>query len=998
MKIKTAIAVAITAVAIFSTCTYSANAGTYPWYQCHPAVGYSTTGDWYWGAGGFPNGLSGCAGTFKMAGHNGAGTYYNPGKYLWWSTPTLTGGLKFTNLSTAVGSGSQGRMWSTIRFCTPGPVVDGICSMVYGKDVSDSASTTHSIGCDINQPTYGQCDRVMFAFSTRSGNYETNVAAHFYFWDLAFTINDPTAPFAWQPHNGTFRNDNSTNPWTDGNYWNAGTKTVGVYGYDPSQSGISQTRLFFDGDPGNGLVAQVFDKSCNYANWRPCSEFVADTAYINTTAFADGPHTATTRVVDAGGNTSEATTNFKVDNTRPSTPSNVDVIGATQGWSSSNDFDLAWTNGTEEYETATQSGIASVTVNVEPTDAGSQTNPPRVIIPVGQTVSGVSATRTSVSGVTVPAIGEWKVRLWVTDKAGNDSEVGDGTSGTADSDFNIGYDPTPPARPNGRANGWISRGELASGYNQEWQYTSLINQFAPICGFAGSITLADADPGAAINIPGNVREWQLPANLTEANHKVNLRAVTCAGLASPTTEHVDAKVDLTDPAPSYSGVEEGRWYQDGKVVTVGGSDALSGMTAGTGTGLNGYETGAYIDYSINGAAPSGFDVPRGGSANLTVTGEGQKDLRFAPVDVAGNKAKETVVRFGIDASDPTGHFAERDPKRPTVLSAPIGDDVSGLNLAAIEVRRSGSGDDWQMLPTSLADLSGNAVAGAPKSALAAARFPDTSLPQGTYEARVRAYDQAGNALVTDRDINGNKYTFENPMRDGVALSAGLLKAKRTCGKKRGVKCIKRTRGKVVYVGAKPTLAVAYKRGAVVAGFLTTPKLTALAREPIEIYSRVPGHDEQLLGTTSTRADGSYTFKIKPGVSQTIRVYYPGTETRQDASTTVLLGTGAKLRLRASTRHARTGQTITFRGSVRSFDGSIPAAGKIVALQFYAGRKWRPAVAIAHTDSKGNFSVKYKFDRISKGVKARIVFRVFAPAEDGWNHVASASRRITMRLN
>lgn len=75
---------------------------------------------------------------------------------------------------------------------------------------------------------------------------------------------------------------------------------------------------------------------------------------------------------------------------------------------------------------------------------------------------------------------------------------------------------------------------------------------------------------------------------------------------------------------------------------------------------------------------------------------------------------------------------------------------------------------------------------------------------------------------------------------------------------------------------------------------------------------------------------------------------------------------------------------------------MPAAGKIVALQFYAGKKWRPAVGIVHSDSRGSFTVKYKFD--GKKVKARIVFRAYAPAEDNWVHSASASRRITLKLN
>lgn len=326
----------------------------------------------------------------------------------------------------------------------------------------------------------------------------------------------------------------------------------------------------------------------------------------------------------------------------------------------------------------------------------------------------------------------------------------------------------------------------------------------------------------------------------------------------------------------------------------------------------------------------------------------------------------------------------------------MGDGVSGLESATIDVRRE-SGGDWIQLPTGLADLSGAAVAGYPKSGIASARFPDTKLPDGRYNVRVRTFDQAGNALVTDRDKNGRPLIVDSgSMRAYSGLSASLFKAKRTCKKQRGVKCVKRARGKVVFVGGNSRLTVGFKRGAVVQGFLVDSATRALARQPIEIYTTQKGKAEILAGVTSTKSDGSYVFKLRPGVSRGVRVHYPGTETRRDTSANVTLGTGANLKLRVSKRHARTGQTVVFRGTVTSFDGIVPASGKIVALQFYAGKKWRPAVAIARTDSKGRFAVKYKFD--GARVKARIVFRVIAPSEDGWGHATSASRRITLNLN
>ncbi|MGB1582957.1 MAG: Ig-like domain repeat protein, partial [Solirubrobacterales bacterium] len=696
---------------------------------------------------------------------------------------------------------------------------------------------------------------------------------------------------------------------------------------------------------------------------------------------------------------------FKVDNTDPAAPADFELEDAESGWSDTNSFDASWINTVEDEETETQSGVGSVVVDVEPTN-GAQINPAPITIPIGTTVSGVTATKSSISGLNVPEVGRWALKLSVVDRAGNISPHATGADGARDENGNpiVGFDPNPPAAPGLQNNGWVSNDNLIAGYSQEWTQT-VPQSGSPICGYAGLVDPSPiANPGTDINIDGPVNDWTLPTDLAEGTHWVHLRSIACNGLASPSVSSVDVKVDRTDPVSYFSGVTPGRWYKAGSVVTIGANDAPSGMAPAPQD--DPFDRGAYLDHSINGSSPA--EPTRGGQAHVSVSGEGTKELRFTAVDLAGNRNSETVVKFGIDASNPTGFLNNQDPARPTLLSAPLGDEVSGLESAVIDVQRE-SGGDWITLPTGLADLSGAAVAGNPKSALASARFPDTSLPQDRYRVRVRSTDQAGNSLVTDRDKSGYPLIVDSgAMRSFSGLSASLFKSRRTCKKRatrktrkgrsrhRVIRCTKRHRGKVIFIGGKSSVNVGFKRGAVVQGYLTDARYGALARQPIEIYTAARGKAEVLAGVTSTKADGSYLFKLKPGLSRSIRVYYPGTETRRDTSARVSLSTGAKLVLRVSKRKARTGQTVTFRGSVMSFDRAFPASGKIIALQFYAGKKWRPAVAIARTNSKGRFAVKYKFD--GKRVKARLVFRVVAPFEEGWGHSTSASRRLTMRLN
>lgn len=109
-----------------------------------------------------------------------------------------------------------------------------------------------------------------------------------------------------------------------------------------------------------------------------------------------------------------------------------------------------------------------------------------------------------------------------------------------------------------------------------------------------------------------------------------------------------------------------------------------------------------------------------------------------------------------------------------------------------------------------------------------------------------------------------------------------------------------------------------------------------------------------------------------------------------------MNTQAKLTLKVNKKRVQTGQKITFSGKVTAFDGAFPSGGKIVALQFFAAKKWRPAVGVVHTDKNGKFKISYRFD--GRKVKAKIVFRVTAPSEDAWGHAYSASKPVRIELN
>lgn len=1006
MRIR-ALIVAVMVAASVVAFTSTANAGTYHVQQCHPNTGYQIQGGWGvatagWG-GGSVNGT--CAGGIMGT------TAFNPGSpcgvgncsgadWLNLASPRIPGNLYYSQLTLNYfneGGANAAVGPASLRQCTSTATVP--CVGFIPTTPTTSGGNPGSVALPCTPGGAQPCKAVDF-----TGSYGYKVG-HFWIGALDFSVVDPVAPASIAPYGGSLKSSANT----AGRAWNRGTPDVYVSATD-ADSGVKSIDAYVDSVVADHVSVPT-PVSCGngpYANFQPCPGGYGQGSTVQTTAMSDGPHTLYGTAVDASGNAAASSVSFYADNTKPAVPADVEPdVSGTNGWNTSNSFTVNWTNTGETVETETESGIAQVVVDVNPT-TGTQTDPAPVTVPVGSTASGIAATASSVSGVTVPAIGEWTLRLKVVDKAGNESEVGEGTG----SDTGIGYDPAAPAKPGAFANGWIGRLELANGYDQEWNYVRGA-EVAPICGFAGSID-SPSDPGTAINIPGDVRKWRLPASLTEATHQIHLRAVTCSGMASATIESVEAKVDLTDPTPSFDGVQDGRWYKDGQIVNLRGSDSLSGMAPSTDSDST---HGAYIKYSINGVGPQPEESPRGGAASIPVNGEGAKQLSFAPVDLAGNESKSTVVNFGIDASLPVGYFASQDAARPTVIKAPIGDNVSGVDYATIAVRKAGSGDDWTNLPTSVVDSGENAVGSGQKSASALTRFPDTKLPDGTYEARLRAFDLAGNELSTGKDVNGNSFLIRNPMRATTGLTASLSKATRICKKGKNGKmrcvvkkctkkskglCFKKKKGRQVLVGGSTNLSVGYKRGALVIGTLTSATGSPLANQPVEIYTRAKIKDggkdakEVKIGETSTDSQGVYGYRVPSGVSRTVRVYYPGTEQREDVSATANLGTAAWVKATISKRHFYTGQTAKFSGKVTSSDGAMPASGKLIVLQFRAGKRWLPAVTVAHTDAKGKFSVKYKF--AGRRVKNRIVFRVFAPSEDNWGHTGSMSKVFVIKLN
>jgi hypothetical protein len=940
-----------------------------------------------WGANGWSNGLGGFS--LLLDGVNSSGQQVGPpGSFMWVRTPRVPADVSISAVYDTVRYHSPYPGTFAMRLCQPGvfDINTGGCASIDRNTVrwpsGSNLTVSGGVSCHV-----GRCDAAQLEVATPQSDGRISFTAD------SVLLTDNTAPLG----DASFADNDLA-----GEGWLRGEVRGGLAVAEPGGVGVASSTLVIDGID---RAAKYY--ACDYRRWTPCPQSGSWSPTVNSGDFADGPHHFSFRTSDAASTTgSTATATFHVDNTRPDVPTGLTTSGdGLNGWSSTNTFDASWTNGAETVATATQSGLAKVRVDVEPTDPVTQINPPAIDVPIGETVSGVLAgwSGETVHGISAPAKGLWTVKISVIDKVGNVSPAG--------AENTIGYGDAVPLKTPGRSNGWVSRNELASSsVKQKWDPPFVNSGQPPICGYGVKASASPVEDGpASINVAAPTTEWDFPKTLTEGAHWIHIRTINCSKIPAAETEHIEAKVDLTDPIPSFSGVEEGRWYKDGQLVTLAGSDTLSGMAGADPQQESDSTRGAYINYELNGNGPARADSPRGGSAELSVSGEGLKTLSFAPVDLAGNEPARTVVRFGIDATNPEGYLDAQDPGTPTLLRAPVGDALSGIGRAHIAVRNT-EGGGWHELATSLASIGGAAAGAGPHSGVAIARFPDTTL-KGRFEVRVVAFDQAGNLITTSRDRNGNtKYvtnTDDNPMRINVGLSASIFKALRKCNRakkqkraNRARRCPKqiRRRGKVYFQGGKAKIKVRWKRAAVVQGYLVGSGYRPIKGQSLELATRAAGKDEVDAGRTSTNSTGAFSFRVRPGVSRSVRVDFPGSETIKPASASVKLETLAHVSLKVSERRIRSGGRVTFRGRVSTFDRAYPAAGKIVTLQYLTRRKWRPAVAIVRTNKNGHFKASYRFGRIPAGQRARISFRIWAPTEAGFSHASTPSRTRIVRVN
>jgi hypothetical protein len=472
----------------------------------------------------------------------------------------------------------------------------------------------------------------------------------------------------------------------------------------------------------------------------------------------------------------------------------------------------------------------------------------------------------------------------------------------------------------------------------------------------------------------------VPANTelaVEGTQTLVMRATDVADnvTASPP---ITVRIDRTPPAKVGIDVEGGQGWKNAERFAITWSNPTEGDTAPI--------DGVY--YQSRPAGSTEWSEPQlaAGSVNrLEVKApEGQSELRLWRRDQAGNASEplgaSDPVTLRYDGEAPTLGFETTAAEDPTRVSVAVTDRVSGLAGGGIEIRRQGT-DSWQALPT---QQDGSRLVG---------RIDDAALPAGQYVLRARAFDQARNEASTELRLDGQPMVVNLPLRIATKLDGGVERTK-TVRKK------VRRKGKIRRVGRKVTVLDSHVRARLgrsvkVTGTLVNRDGNPLAGQQIQVFAKNSVEAaEQPLGVVATDQQGRYSYTLTAGSSRRLRFVYQGAALLLPTEHTVTVLVPAASSIRVSQRRILNGQTVTFRGRVRSLP--LPAGGKIVELQVYQGKRegWTTFRTI-RSDEAGRWRQRYTFSHTACLDRWKIRARV--PREGGYPFEDGSSRTLRIRV-
>jgi hypothetical protein len=199
--------------------------------------------------------------------------------------------------------------------------------------------------------------------------------------------------------------------------WHNGTQTVTADAGD--NTGVKALRAYVDGQ----ARSEQPRPSCNYGFAIPCPNG-GGTIAVDSSGLSDGAHTLAVMAIDSGDNIATDQRSVYVDNTAPAKPQ-AESLASGGHWKPENRFDVRWSDPAQN-----AAPIASAVYRLCPVDRPDSTSC------VAGTSSGIGIS--AIPDLRVPAPGDWTLKLWLADAAGNANPA------TAVTIPSVRFDPTPP--------------------------------------------------------------------------------------------------------------------------------------------------------------------------------------------------------------------------------------------------------------------------------------------------------------------------------------------------------------------------------------------------------------------------------------------------------------------------------------------------------------------------------------------------------------------------
>lgn len=444
------------------------------------------------------------------------------------------------------------------------------------------------------------------------------------------------------------------------------------------------------------------------------------------------------------------------------------------------------------------------------------------------------------------------------------------------------------------------------------------------------------------------------------------------------TVYIDNNPPAHPRSLAIAGGEGWRRVNDFDLSWINPDQGLASAIGGTFwriTGGNGFDSGVKF--------AAGHDLTA--LADRSVPAAGTYALHLWLRDEAGNDAPPSAVEIPLRLDDvaPSVAFENEDPNAPAgeQVRAVASDALSGAAKGEIDYRRLGS-EQWLELPTKFQPGEGTGPAHLIANAPA-------NLGPGIYLFRAEAVDGAGNSAVTTRRGDGT----EMVLRKAPPPEAAVKKAVPARGKTRIF-------ARLGWQGHHGTeLTVPFDVASKLSGRLLDADGAGLAGRTLRVVSR---HSRGALqrkhvDAVRTGAHGGFRLPLAAGPSRRIAVSFAGEAGLEQARRAPLtLRVCAGVELDVAPTALRTGETVRFKGRVRTLGAPIPRRGKLVAIQYYetATKRWRP-VLVTRSDHSGRFHARYRFRYISGTAAIRL--RAEALAEDRWPYAPGASRPVTVRV-